>query len=271
MFVAVIPVLNQHDVTEKVIESWFEKAKSRVEIVFIDNGSDEPLAEQPFIRRWAKCHRISVFRNQRNIGVYPTFQQGFGLAITSPFIFYSHNDVEMVEYGWDEKLCRILRQLQQTGQKPGVCGMFGAKGIGTPDIYKAPYDFTQMMRWDCVTVDKMAGGPDRPIESDYEQVVVLDGFSLIVSRMMVAEVMRGEFGHRKYPPHHMYDIRICVQSHLGGYRNFAVDIDCIHHGGVTSTREKWAEEFNSTDLKIHRLAHKVFYEEFRGKLPLFIK
>ena len=100
---------------------------------------------------------------------------------------------------------------------------------------------------------------------------MLDGFSLIVSREMVMQAMGGEFDHERFPVHHMYDIDICVTSHYGGYCNYALDLDCKHHGGLTSTREKWAEDMGSSDLKIHREAHRVFYDKWRGKLPLGVK
>lgn len=269
-FTVIIPVLNQHGTTEQYIESWFTTAKGQVNIIFIDNGSKEPLAEQPFIKKWQRDYgSVIVVRNETNTGVYPTFQQGYELT-NSDFIFYSHNDVEMKLYGWDDRLSNLLQELQ-AGSKVGVCGMFGAKGIGTPDIYKSPYHFTQLMRWDCITVESMHGAGGRLIHADYERVMVLDGFSLIVSREMINNVMRGKFDYESYPVHHMYDQDICVTSHYGGYSNYVLDIDCIHHGGQTSTREKWAEEMGSTDLNIHRKAHEVFYKKWYGKLPVGVK
>jgi len=267
MFTAVVPVLNQHDTTYEVMDSWFRLAKSTVKILFIDNGSDEPLADQPFIQKWSEEHDVRVHRNEENVGVYPTFQQGFDLTI-DPFIFFSHNDVEMLLPGWDEKITRILKTLQYGGFHPGVCGMFGAKRIGTDDIYKAPYKFTPLMRMNCYTVESMVDAGGHTIDGDYERIMVLDGFSLIVSRIMVRSAMGGHFDHERFPVHHMYDQDICVESHYGGFRNYAIDVDCKHHGGVTSCREDWAEKMGSTDLAIHRAAHEVFYEKWRGKLPV---
>ena len=271
MIAIVVPVLNQHDVTERLMSSWFELAKGRLHVLFIDNGSEEPLAEQSFIDDWSKHHDIRIVRNEKNTGVYPTFQQGWDYVSlhwsSTEFVFYSHNDVEMIEWGWDDKLANLLRSVEN----PGVCGMFGAKGIGTPDIYKSSYHFTQMMRWDCVTVDSMAsGGTDRALQDHFERVMVLDGFSLILSLSFITEGLRGKFDHERFPVHHMYDQDICVSSHYAGYRNYVLDVDCKHHGGVTSTREDWDKKMETTDLKVHRDAHKVFYEKWRGKLPVSV-
>lgn len=267
MFTIVIPILNQHEVTERYIESWFTLAKGCLNILFIDNGSDTPLVEMPFIKRWQRTNNVSVLRNEENIGVYPTFQQGFD-ATDLTFIFYSHNDVEMLQYGWDIELNNLLQELSWK-HKVGVCGMYGARRLGTPDIYRAPYHFTQLQRGDCVTVEHMHN-TERRLEAKSERVAVLDGFSLIVNRDMVYKAMRGKFDHESFPPHHMYDIDICIESHYGGYSNFAIDIDCIHHGGKTSCGEKWAEKMGTTDLKVHRKAHEIFYKKWRGKLPVVV-
>lgn len=269
MFTVVVPVLNRHEETERFMESWFRLAKSSVDILFIDNGSDEPLSTQSFIKRWQKNNHVRVLRNEKNVGVYPTFQDGFKFT-GSKFIFYSHNDVSMLEYGWDEKINRILSSLDNVG----VAGMFGAKKIGTDDIYRTPYDFRQLMRGDCVTTASMADGHgSRPLTSESERIIVLDGYSLICSRKMIQhpKAMNGRFDHGSFPPHHMYDIDICVTSHYAGFRNFVIDVDCIHHGGATSTREKWAEKMGTTDLAVHRKAHEIFYEKWRNKLPITIK
>lgn len=265
LFTVVIPVLNQHEVTESLFTSWFEKAKSTLSILFIDNGSEELLTDQKFFKNWQRYCDVRCIRNEKNTGVYPTFQQGYE-ATDSKFIFFSHNDVEMKEYGWDEKLSRILMSRSDFG----VCGMFGAKGIGTPDIYKSPYQFTQLMRWNCITVSSMAGAGGRLIRKDIERVVVLDGFSLITNREMIDRAFSGKFDHDNYPPHHNYDHDICLTSHFGGFKNYVIDIDCKHHGGATSTREKWAEEMGKTDLSIHRQAHVVMYEKYRGRLPVSV-
>lgn len=270
-FQVVIPVLNQHDVTRRCVQSWIDLAKDRIDILFIDNGSDTPLSDTDFFKSWSSRGLARCVRNDQNTGVYPTFQQGFD-STEADFVFYSHNDVEMLEFGWDVKLDGLLTRLAPPlGPKAGVCGMFGAKGIGTPDLYREPYHFTQLMRWGCVTVEGMHDHTNELIQSDHDRIMVLDGFSLIVSRQMVNDAMGGKFDHSRFPPHHMYDIDICVTSHYGGYYNYALDVDCVHHGGATSTHEQWAEKMGSTDLKIHRKAHEIFYEKWRGKLPIGVR
>lgn len=271
MFTVVIPILNQFDVTRYYFQSWLNQAKCQFETIFIDNGSDVSFSKSQIFLQWKNEFDVKCIRNENNVGVYPTFQQAI-THCSNPFIFYSHNDVEMLEFGWDEKIKNILtRIIRETGKVPGVCGMFGAKGIGTRDIYDAPYDYRQLMRWNCVTVPSMVSAGGNAITKSFERVIVLDGFSLIVSKKMISDALKGEFDYKRYPVHHNYDNDICLDSHFGGFANYVIDVDCKHHGGLTSTKEKWAEKMGTSDLKIHRLAHKVMYEKFRNRLPIWVK
>ena len=270
-FTVCIPILNQFEAVEKYVGSFLDTAKGRFKLLLIDNGSDKKLADQKFIERWRhksnfNCSEITIHRNEKNVGVYPTFKQGLDLTDTE-WIFFSHSDVEMFEYGWDEHLTRLLSVLGS--MNAGVCGIYGAKGIGVKDIYEVPYHFAQLMRWECRTVPRMIdGGMDKPFDGEYERILVLDGFVLVVRRSMIDAV--GGFDHEKYPVHHMYDSRICLRSHFAGYTNWVLNIDCRHHTGITSNRENYAEKMGTTDLKNHREAHKIFYDEYKGKLPAWV-
>jgi GT2 family glycosyltransferase len=262
-FEVVIPVFNQHDRTAEYVRTWFEKASGLPHITLFDNGSDTPAEDHPGIAALIEDYNLDTVRSETNIGVFPSFPRGMGIT-TEDWVFFSHSDVEMVEYGWDTKLNNILRSLPA---KAGVCGMFGAEGLGTLDIYKTPYIMHQLQRWNCVTVKSMDHGGARMVEAPFERVLTLDGFSMIVNRKMADEV---GFDVESYPPHHCYDNDICLAAHFAGWKNYVLDIDCIHHGGMTSCAEPWAEEWDTTDLDVHKEAHKVFYKKYHSRLPACI-
>ena len=267
-FRLIIPVLNQFDSVDRYVSSFCNLAKRPIDILLIDNGSSEQLVRTDVVSKINQDgHNIFCLRLEKNVGVYPTFQIGANTSEEWEYLFYSHSDVEMFEDEWDIKLEDILTELENNAN-PGICGMFGARGIGTPDIYKAPYDFRQLMRWDTYTNEMMLHAGGKLIPGAYKRIMVLDGFSLICSRDFIRVV---GFNTDDYPVHHNYDNRICLQSHFAGFENYVLNINCIHHGGVTSTREKWAEKMGRTDLEIHREAHRIMYEEFKGRLPAFVE
>lgn len=270
-FVVVIPVLNQFEEAETYLSSWFDLAAAPLDVLFIDNGSKSQWADQKCVKVWQKDgHRIHTHRLPENIGVYPTFQVGYDVATEiygeKPWVFYSHSDVEMLCAQWDQHLDHWLEIA--ASRNGGVVGMFGAKGLGLASLYREPYDYRQLMRWRCYCVESMLhGGALRC--SELEPVIVLDGFTMALSSAFIKAM--GKFDHDRFPAHHCYDTDICLESYYRGFKNYVVDVDCIHHGGMTSTREKWAEKWGKTDTRIHREAHRILYDKWRGKLPVFVK
>lgn len=256
----VIPVINQHEITNEVLKS-FKETQSNYDNLYIivDNGS------QQSVREWiiGLTGNDIVIRNDVNVGLVKALNQSWQLVKNTDidYVLFTHNDVMMYEKGWDSKLLGILEN--ENRQRPvGVAGFYGAKGIGTLDIYKSPYRKQQMIRLenvsDCNRMDKLHGY--RNISNGIcEDVAVMDGFSLIVNVKLLNEL--GGFD-RNYPPHHMYDNDICLESLDKGYRNIVVSMDCQHLGGRTDIGEDWVKPFNKTRDEIHDEAHVVFYRKW---------
>ncbi len=172
----------------------------------------------------------------------------------------------MFEKGWDTKLKRILEhennRIDMNLPKIGVATFYGAKGIGTQDIYHSPYRMQQMIRLEnvsnCNRMDKVHGY--RNIKSgEVEEIAVADGFSLIVSTDLLADI---DGFDRTFPPHHMYDNDVCLESLDKGYRNIVISMDCQHLGGRTDVGEDWSKPFNKTKQQVHEEAHPIFYKKW---------
>lgn len=255
----VLLVLNQPKVTQECLDA-IRKTESgnRFPIVIIDNGSTPP------VREWLLGLREGdmVIRNESNAGVMPAMNQAWRvLKDVTDYIFFPHNDLIMYEVNWNDKLTRVLSGLPQCG----VAGFYGAKGIGTHDIYRSPYVMQQLVRVEnvsaCWRMDPSVHG-FRPVSGESEQVAVLDGFSLIVRTELLNKI--GGF-NRSYPPHHMYDAQICMDSYNQGYKNYVISMDAQHLGGRTDVGEDWNKNFGKTKAEIHRDAHPVFYENWHPK------
>lgn len=257
-----VPILNQPEVSQKFLDTLRDnEGESKPPIYIVDNGSD------PYVRSWLLGLREGdqVIRNGENEGVVKALNQIYALASKTgaDYIFYTHNDVMVYEKGWDDKIARILEQENAKGTKVGVAGFYGAKGIGTPDLYKTPYIIHQLIRLEnvsnCNRMDPVHGY--RPIKhgQEVEDVAVMDGFSLIVSVELLDKI--GGFD-RNYPPHHMYDNDICLESLDKGYRNIVISMDAQHLGGRTDVGENWNAPFNKSKAEIHADAHPIFYNKW---------
>lgn len=201
----------------------------------------------------------------RQMGVLPSYQAGYeyfkgtGVEVVAFF----HDDLELKEQGWDEK---VLKEFEDPSV--GVVGFGGALRLGSDDIYKVRYHYTQLIRdgYGSNVDDAEVHGERFTGERD---VAVLDGFCLIVRRALLDRV-GGWPSH--YAPHHCYDTWVCLMAHRLHYRVRLVGVRCHHHGGRTATRPEWNEWCATTkwgsDAGMHAFNHRLLYDEFRGVLPV---
>lgn len=276
-----VPIMNQQQVTQEFLKTLRENQTGECPLILVDNGSKPPL------REWliGLNEQDIVIRNEENEGLVTALNQIWHVArdLQADYIFYTHNDVMVYESGWDDKIKRLIAEENKKAEilghigKVGVAGFYGAKGIGTRDIYKTPYLMQQMIRIEnvsnCNRMDANHGYRNIRGGAETEDVAVMDGFSLIVSMELLNKL--GGFD-RNYPPHHMYDNDICMESLNSGYRNIVIAMDAQHLGGRTDVGEDWASRFGKTKQQIHQEAHPVFYEKWRPKpehkvsLPIYI-
>jgi len=254
----VLLVLNQQEVTQKCLDTLrSNEVSADIPLLIIDNGSNPP------VRDWLVGLRDgdNVVRNGENEGVVKGMRQAWRVAgPVSDYLFFLHNDVLIHQKGWDRKLQEVLATLPDCG----CAGFYGAKGIGTPDIYRAPYVMQQMIRRENVSnCNRMNaavhGFRNIRYGADTEKVAVLDGFSLIVRTELLDKI--GGFDPT-YPPHHMYDNDICMESMDKGYSNYVISMDAEHMGGKTDVLEDWNKNFGKSKAEIHRDAHPVFYNKW---------
>lgn len=249
-------VLNQQELTQKFLDTLREnEGEAKLPLLIVDNGSIPP------VRDWLVGLREgdNVIRNSENVGVMPGLNQAYTvLKDITDFIFFPHNDLMIYEKGWDDKLVRILSSLPDCG----VAAFYGAKGIGTHDLYRTPYRMDQLIRVDNVSAcNRMNAAVHgfRPPRAETEEVAVVDGFSMIVNTRLLDET--GGFD-RSYPPHHNYDNDICLESLDKGYKNYVISMDADHLGGRTDVGENWNDKFGKTKAEIHRDAHPVLYNKW---------
>lgn len=183
---------------------------------------------------------------------------------------FIHDDVEVLESGWDKRLRNIFR----SSESIGLAGFGGAIGLADLDIYKTPYDLNQLARHSYYSnmKDWQTHGD---LLTEPRQVAVLDGFSLIFSRQAYVAMGGWEQAVEDgLPHHHMYDFWACCRMRELGYQVWLCPIHVWHKGGSTATSEeynKWVREQGYIgDWEVHAKAHEVCYKRFRNVLPIRI-
>lgn len=260
----IVPVSNRHDITGTFLRHILNATKRPIELVFIDNGSLEPLtlqklqAEASTAQKSLLQHKVSIVRNEQNTGVWPTFYQGLDNSSAS-VVAYLHNDLYVYDDGWDEKILQAF----ENDEKLGLIGFVGSyeqdrdggRGLGTMSNFQGRDG-----------VGSPAEAHGRRI-TDLRSAFVVDGCSMIFRRDYLqhalyadaeVKILLNEFGPIKdFPPHHFYDRLLSLLMHILGYRTAVYGIACDHVSGQTAnTQDSWhktAEEWC--------LAHRVHFSE----------
>src|SRR5206468_896112 len=105
----------------------------------------------------------------------------FNTLIGHDIIAYFHDDLILHSTDW---LDRVLKEFEDP--KVGLVGFGGATRHGQPGLYRDPYDYKQLARGNFLSNMTDAENHGRRFTGSRE-VVVLDGFALIIRRSMLAE------------------------------------------------------------------------------------
>lgn len=260
-------MMNLHELTVSCLKLIQENTYQIDRIIIVDNGSEQELLAYEGMQQLdsSLINKLTVIRNPENIGVKDALQQIYK-ASNDDVILYTHNDVLFLEKDWDIK----VREAFKNNPETGVIGCFGSKGLGSMDIYKIPYEMSQLARWGNVSDSSMEKDVHnfRGMGTEKENVATFDGFCLIVKKELLDKINGFDTDVLTY--HHMYDQYICVESLKNGYENIVIPLDLYHRGGQTDSKQDWTKNMGMTKQEVHQKAHPLFYEYGKGVLPIWI-
>jgi hypothetical protein len=201
-----------------------------------------------------------------NLGVIGSYQKLYETA-AGDILMFAHDDLICREQNWD---LRVMKEFEDPSV--GVLGFGGALRHGHPDLYKTPYKLQNLARYNYRSnVDDAEVHGERFTGSC--EAAVIDGFAIIVRRELLDKC--GGWQPDKWPPHHLYDYRICCEAHRYKYQVRVVGIRCHHRGGGTAVSSAYHEWCKTTkwgsDVAMHQAGHRLIYDEFHDVLPYEVK
>jgi len=259
-------------------QSWYTRRSGPVAIVTIHQGSAVPYP-QP-----CRSQDVSVTADFDDyLGPVPAFKLGVDLAlqITDPsgIIACLHDDLLIEEDGWDQTVLAYFAQHPEVG----LAGFGGGTGLGSDDIYQAPYDPMQLARQGFVSNMRDAEAHGRRSTVPVK-VAALDGFSQVgrvaywqgnaTAKHLPATAPFDVLVHHGVI-HHAYDSFLGAWAARLGWQVAMIPIACHHYGGQTAVADagyqQWANEHTHVENGDHSLwltAHHAVYQLLRGVLPL---
>lgn len=181
---------------------------------------------------------------------------------------YMHSDLIIHEQAWDE---RVLAQFLD--DDVAVVSFGGSLRHGHPDIYKVPYDYRQLARSSFISNLTDAEKHGVRHEGDRD-VAVVDSFAMFVRRGFLDRA--GGWPVATFPASHCSDYWLCLTVHQLGMRVRMVGVSCTHaSGGVGQAGWDYAAWAQTTkwgsDAEMHRIGHRLIYDQFRDVLPVEVR
>lgn len=182
-------------------------------------------------------------------------------------LVYIHDDVEIFDPEWQQKITGLF----ESNPECVVVGLGGATELGREGLYKRPYRISDMARGNYASNqrDWVTHGTNLS-DSDGLRVAVVDAYFMAVR----TSFLRGCGG---WPvdrlSHHCLDLWICCEAARQGKQVWACGIDCHHAGGLTSTKQAYAEAkwLRGGGLKgDHEEPHKWLHDTYKDVLPIRI-
>jgi hypothetical protein len=203
-------------------------------------------------------------RTFANMPLLEAYQRGFEES-HEPILGYIHDDVVCYERGWDE---RVLKEFEDPAV--GLVGFGGALGHGDPEMYKKPYELSQLARRHFLSNMREAEAHGERFTGECD-VAVLDGFALFVRRKVLLRA-----GHWNGDPFNAgyygwpvgnpigyigYDYWLSCEARRQSYRIRLVGVACDHLGGKSTGMTP-----PGFDAKFEE-AHRYIYDTCRDVLP----
>src|SRR3990172_12588563 len=171
---------NQLSLTRACLES-LRPTTVTFDLVVVDNGSTDGTAE--FLRAFPYPFPFRAHRNGENLGLIRALNQGWRLA-GGEFVCFLHNDTEMRDPRWIERLVAAL----QGDRGAGLAGLYGARRVRRDGRYVGR-----------TIVHCLADGPG--MREPEVEVAAVDGVCLCLKRSLLERLCGFDEGYGLLPPY----------------------------------------------------------------------
>jgi len=235
-------VHNQEALTRACLES-LRPTTVPFDLCVVDNGSTD--GTEAYFGRFPLPYPLRYARNAANVGLIRALNQGARMA-GGEVVCFLHNDTEMREPAWLERLVAAVRD----GGRVGLAGLYGARRVRRDGRYVGR-----------TIVHCLEGHPRMP--APVVEVAAVDGVCLCLRRALLDEIGGFDEGYGFF---HGYDRDLSFAVRERGLACMVVKARFVHRGGGTRTGER-APVAAADDLEQRRQAMARFARKWRRRLP----
>ncbi len=277
----VIPYIDNYDITKRCVEVACQNAGSEFDLILIDNGSDKNHFHdlKKIIEHISETTLVNIgitgVLNAKNIGVLPSFKQGFEESDTN-IIGFIHNDVLLHEPNW----VRRVEEAFESTPKLGLAGIFGAVGVGDNGGRVRSQSNILGQEWGACECHPVAWQHHSEHLTGVSPATILDGVGMFFSREAANSLMETDMFADWRAPHHFYDRIMPLKLIDKGFKIATIGLGFDHWSGATAnSSEKYTatgiewlksqglgDDTQGVDAQIYAIAEKQFFDEFRHRL-----
>ena len=226
MLSIVIPIWNQHEMTEDCITAIRENTNALdYELILIDNGSEPPI-KKPFTGPM----ETRLIRNEKNLGFPAAANQGIRAA-TGDIVILMNNDI-VVTPGWEQLMCSWIGEFSIVAATTNYSAGIQAQ---TVNAYESIDELNDAAR-DCIERN----------EGHFQEVNFVMPFCAAIDKALFDEI--GLFDESLWPCSGE-DIDFCFRARQAGHRiAVAFEVYVHHHGSVTLNAMAAAGEIDYSEL-----------------------
>lgn len=240
-------VFNQLPLTRRCLES-LRPTTIPFDLVAVDNGSTDGTRE--FFQSLRHPSSVSYHRNTENLGLIKALNQGWRLA-RGEFVCFLHNDTEVREPRWLERLAQAL----DADPSVGLAGLYGARRIRGDGRYVGR-----------TIVHCLAEAPT--LRGPVAEVAAVDGVCLFLRRELLERLGGFDEGYGFF---HGYDKDLSFAVRETGRRCVVVNAPFVHHGGGTRTNFFTGLARAGDDLAHRQEAGARFAGKWAHRLPCDVR
>jgi hypothetical protein len=197
-----------------------------------------------------------VFIINGNSGMLNAYEFAYRHVPPCDILAFLHDDTIIHDPNW---LDRVMKEFEDPAV--GLVGFGGALKHGDPNMYKKPYDYSQLGRSFFLSNMEDAETHGKRFTESCD-AAVLDGFALIFRRDVLDRAGGWPIRQLGYIG---YDYWASCISHRLGFRVRLVGVRCSHLGGRTFV--KMGLGLQPGHWERFLAAHRFLYDEFKDVLP----
>lgn len=238
----IIPSFNKYELLKQAIESILKNNYPQIEIVIVDNASDE--ITRNYLKEISDKENIRIILNEENVGFPGAVNQGI-LASKGKYLIVANNDIIVPP----NTISRMV-EVAESSTEIGIVGTMSNYVSGPQLDKKASYNSPVAM---LEYAEKLANEQKGEF-IHFPRVAFL--FTLIKK-----EVINQIGGlDERFNPGNFEDDDFCLRAQLAGYKTIIAKDTFVHHFGSQSFKEDGNEAY---DARIEK-NRNIFIDKWGG-------